>query len=135
MSQDEPEYVDADDPFHELPKLRSRPKWMLPDSNYEKRILDAVGRKYYKARYERTQVLQITKAMLPLAKAGGGRYPVEWVEVCCKWAEKQRKSRRIIQLPGLLSLINREEAMKEWKELQPGNIPKGKKQLFKSGGA
>jgi len=112
---DEPRYVAAD-PFEEELNPKIKPKWTKVHNEKERMILSAVGRKYYKSQDERREVRNITKSMMSLTTGVVCEYPTEWVRECCHIAEKMRDSKKMIQLKGLLTLINNTERKKEFLE-------------------
>lgn len=109
---DEPRYVE--DPFEDEFNPRGRPKWTIPQKPLEERILSAVGRKYYPNKHLRSEVLKVTKAAMSLDSGVESVFPTEWIEFCCEWAESARKKRKMVDLKGLLTFINREEAKEEF---------------------
>jgi len=111
----EPRYVSAD-PFEEELNPKVRPKWMKLTHDNERLIMNAVGRKYYKSQEERREVRNITKTMMSLKTGITVEYPSEWVRECCLIAERMRNNRQMIQLKGLLTLINNTERKKEFLE-------------------
>jgi len=82
----EPEYVDdpfEDDDWH--PGGR-RPKWMYPQTDVERMVMDACGRKgmkYYQQRNspERRNLIMISKSVASLDDGIVSKYPLEWIEV------------------------------------------------------
>ena len=112
---DEPQYVD--DPFDDDEwSPHKRPKWMSPSQSrpIEKRILEAVGRKYYPDRAIRSEIIKIAKGSMSLDSGVVSEYPTEWIEFCCEWAESKRAKGSIVQLKGLVTFINRKEARQEF---------------------
>lgn len=112
----EPTYVKAGDEFEDEAQKRKRriPKWKKPKDDLAKRALKACGRKHYADRKERSRWLAITKSMLPL-DAGPSKYPLEWVEHCIEWPEKENRKYRSkgkygvkIKFPSLLGYIENE---------------------------
>jgi hypothetical protein len=115
----EPEYVDPDDPFGDHSyKGRQRPKWTMPKTKAERDLLSAVGRKYYEDHAHRAMNLMITKAMLSLITGVVSKFPTEWVEYCCQWAIKKRKSSPPVPIDwkGLLSFIHNDDAKNKFVE-------------------
>lgn len=108
---EEPEYVD--DPF-EAEKTDRRPKWMIPQSEFEKTFLECCGRKYYKDHKEHSAVVMIGKAALSLEAGVTSKYPLEWIETCMDWVRSKRKAGFPIVLAALISLVNNEERKQEW---------------------
>jgi hypothetical protein len=111
----EPRYVEPGDEFEDGGwNPRARPKWMKPETELEKRILEAVGRRYYPDKYTKTEVRLIVKAAISLDEGIESEYPTEWIEYCCEWAEGKRAKGSMVQIKGLLTFINREEAKKDF---------------------
>jgi hypothetical protein len=108
---EEPQYVD--DPF-ETDRADRRPKWMIPQTPFQKDFLSVCGRKYYKDHKEHTAVVMIEKAALSLEAGVTSRYPTEWIEVCMEWVQVKRKKGFPIVLAALISLVNNEERKQEW---------------------
>jgi hypothetical protein len=122
----DPRYVEPGDEFGDGNSWnpRARPKWMKPETDLEKRILRSVGRKYYPDKYLKTEVRLIVKAAISLDEGIESEYPTEWIEYCCEWAEGKRAKGSMVQLKGLLTFINREEAKQSFldryeKEYEP----------------
>ena len=119
MNNSEPEYLDAGREFEDdSGEGRERPKWMLPATPFQQRVLALFGRKYYQARYERTTLVMVEKGMLPLAinPANPPQYPTEWVEDLLAWVETSRRQGKLVQFKGLLHALCNEERKKEWIE-------------------
>jgi hypothetical protein len=112
----DPKYVDPEDPFGDSFVPFRIYEWQKPRSDSEKKILSAVGRKIYTKKWERSEVVKITKAMMPLDSGVVSVYPVEWVVHCCEWAAKKRNKSKpeLVGLKGLLTYICNTEAKKEF---------------------
>jgi hypothetical protein len=107
---DEPRYVPAGEEFDEDNwTANRRPKWSIPESSLERRILRAVGRKYYPDSKMKYHVRLITKAAVSLDSGIVSEYPIEWIEDRCEAVESMRKKRKLVELKGLITMINREE--------------------------
>jgi hypothetical protein len=101
-----------------------RPKWQSASTEFQKRFLATVGRTYYADKNERTAVIAIEKSMLYLASGLISVYPTEWVENCMDWAVRKRREGYIINLKGLINLINdkdrRLQFIATWQRKNPG---------------
>ena len=110
---DEPRYVD--DPFEDDQWTPNRrPKWAKPETSLERRILRAVGRKWYPDNKMKLHVRLVTKAAISLNSGIVSEYPLEWIEDRCQAVESMRKKRKMVQLKGLLTMIGREEDKKDF---------------------
>jgi hypothetical protein len=92
----EPSYVE--DPFEEdLPPLFGprRPRWMVPQSEFEKMVLGAFGMSFYprkvvayretNSKQMRSRLIEIGKSMVSLESGLDAIYPTEWVMEVLKW--------------------------------------------------
>lgn len=105
----------VDDPFDDDEWTPNRrPKWMKPETSLERRMLRAVGRKFYPDKKMKLHVRLIVKAAISLDTGITSKYPIEWIEDRCRAAETMRKKKRMIQLKGLLTMIEREENKKDF---------------------
>lgn len=110
----EPKYVD--NPFEDddwTPGNR-RPKWMTPITDVEKRVFLAVGygnKKFYRhdEKKERSFLKEISKSSVSV-DIGPSRYPSEWIDYCCEWAEAKRAKGGSVGLKGIITFIKNEEA-------------------------
>jgi hypothetical protein len=126
---DEPTYVEAGDEFGELSQARGqRAQWQTPKGKWQKRLLKAVGREYYKSkakggRYEQTSCNTIARQAVPMELSADG-YPEEWIEFCCKWAEGKRREHppKWISLTGLLSFITNNNSKADWLSKNQGKV-------------
>ena len=114
----EPSYVDVEDDEDDGSGVgvNRRPKWSLPDNPFEKRLLDACHRKYFR-KGEKSRVKAIEKAMISIRINPGNppKYPTEFVEEMIKWAIGKNKGKyAIVQLPSLLSAIEKEDNRTDW---------------------
>jgi hypothetical protein len=106
----------VDDPWEDEDSWtpNRKPKWMLPRENLERRILRAIGRKYYPDKKIRHFVVMIVKSSQSLDDGFESKYPTEWIEFCCEWAESKRARKEIVSLKGLVTFIMREEAKEDF---------------------
>lgn len=119
---EEPRYVN--DPFGDFDEQKPGvPKWRIPTTLLQKRILAAARRKYWPPKHQngqeiRGKIILIERAMIPLSIAPGAVWPEEWVEQCVDWFEKRNKA-GYIPLKGLLTLLEdvdaRTEFVQKWK--------------------
>jgi hypothetical protein len=86
---DEPTYVDIDDEGKPLGKDR-RPKWQIPETDFQLRIVSICKRKYFSNRHEKGELNLIDHSMFPW-KPGQTipTYPTEFVEEILTWAGKK----------------------------------------------
>ena len=100
-----------------------RPKWQSASTEFQKRFLATVGRTYYADKNERTAVIAIEKSMLYLASGLISIYPTEWVDNCIDWAARKRRDGYIVNLKGLINLINdkdkRMQFVAAWQKRNP----------------
>jgi hypothetical protein len=120
---DEPIYVEPGNEFGDLHKNTRRADWQTPKGKWQKRILRAVNRKYYKAkavggREEQSVCNQIARQAVPMEVSIEG-WPEEWVEFCCKWAEKKWASKQYISLWALLNFIMDHDKKSNWLAKKP----------------
>jgi len=113
----EPKYIPAD-PFEDDYSIGVRKKWSRPTTYLERMLLNAVGRQYYKSETEGRAVRKITKATYDSegAPVPDSLYPIEWVKHCCEVAIKMRESGKMIQMNGLMTLLNNRERRQEFLE-------------------
>ena len=109
---DEPTYVEAGDEFGDL-HANKRPKWMTPKGKWQKRILKAAHRKYYRDREEQKVCNQIARQAVPQAVSIDG-YHIEWIEYCCEWCEKKWFNNKPVKLWGLLNFILDHDKKIDW---------------------
>ncbi|MCJ7760750.1 hypothetical protein MUP59_06360 [Candidatus Bathyarchaeota archaeon] len=113
----EPKYISAD-PFEEDYPVNAYKRWSKPTTYLETMILRSVGRQRYKSESEGRALRKITKATydsegVPIPDS---LYPLEWVKHCCEVAIKMRESGKMIQLNGLMTLLNNKERKQEFLE-------------------
>ena len=127
---DEPTYIEPGDEFGDLSiaKNKERAQWQTPKGRWQKRILSAVGRKYYRpksqgGRKEQEVVNSIAKQAVPMELSADG-YSEEWIEFCCKWAEAKRRTTppQWIGLAGLVSFITNQDAKADWLSKNQGKV-------------
>lgn len=116
---DEPRYVDPDDPFED--EQTSRDKINLngiEDLELLGMARRATGRKvdtdFQSAKEKRRWVL-IDK------QSKKGLIPQGWIEHCISWAKQKNKIRLIILFPALTSFILNKAKMQDWIGTQPIN--------------
>jgi len=119
---DEPRYVT--DPFEDFDEQKPGvPKWRMPTTPLQKRILAAARRKYWPPKHQRGQeirgkIILIERAMTPLSVTPGAVWPEEWVEQCVDWFEKSNRT-GYVSLKGLITLLEnvdaRIEFVQKWK--------------------
>jgi len=113
----EPKYISAD-PFEEDYPVNAYKRWSKPTTYLERMLLSSVGRQRYKSESEGRAVRKITKATydaqgMPIPD---NLYPIEWVKHCCEVAIKMRESGKMIQMTGLMTLLNNKERRQEFLE-------------------
>jgi len=136
----EPRYVDAGDEFEDddwTPGAgRKRPKWMIPQSNIERRMLRAIHphKKFYNEndKKARERAILIAKGALNMDGGVVSEYPEQWIEHCCKYIERMRKEeKRIYSLKGLITIIeNKERRDRFILEYEPQPMFKGVEPLI-----
>jgi len=100
---DEPRYVDNwDEPSSK------RPKWMMPETDFQIRIMRVFGRKWF-AKGEKSDLVKIEKAMMSLATGIVSVYPEEWVNNCINFYMRLRKEGQRPKLEGLIKYINNQD--------------------------
>lgn len=114
----EPEYIAAGNEFGDQEKKSSRPKWMIPTTDFQRSVLAACGRRYWpdkqaRGREIRLQFILIERAMMPLASGQVSEYPREWVDNCLEWFAKKNKS-GYVPLQALLTLLKDEDRKNEF---------------------
>jgi hypothetical protein len=115
----DPIYVD--DPFEDddwVPGGR-RPKWKYPQSDVEKMVMEACGRKgmkYYKQRLspERQGLIMISKSAMSLDSGVVSKYPLEWIETICEWGRSKRAKGSPLPLKALVTAIMNEDRKQEF---------------------
>lgn len=110
---DEPTYVEAGDEFGDLHANKQRPKWQSPKGVWQKRILRAAHRKYYRDREEQTVCNHIARQAVTKAVSIDG-WPTEWIEYCCQWCEKKWFNNKPVKLWGLLNFIMDDDKKNDW---------------------
>lgn len=120
---DEPTYVDAGDEFGDLTaaKNRGRRKWQSPSGKWQKRILKAAHRKYYRTRDEQKVVNHIARQAVPMALNVEG-WPEEWIEFCCQWCEGKWADKKPVKLWGLLNFIMDDDKKADWLSKNKGEV-------------
>lgn len=108
----EPRYIDNIDEVN----TNRRKKFQIPTTNFQKRILAAVRKKYFSPYREEeySPVREIEKAMLPLSTNMVSKYPTEWVDNCIDWVIAKYRQGKYIGMKGLLSLINNQDRKTEF---------------------
>jgi hypothetical protein len=101
----EPRYTDIDE---DEPNEHRRPKWMIPDTPLQKKILTAVSRKYYLRDEKglRHQIILMEKSTGSLRGGLVQAYPTEWIDNCLEWVRTHRANGEWISLKGVVSLLN-----------------------------
>lgn len=125
----EPRYVD--NPFDDFDEENPRmPKWRVPSTPFQRRILAACKRKYWPPKHQhgketRGKFIMIEKALVPISM-GDTPYPLEWVESCIDWFERKNRA-GYVPIRGLLTLLDDEDAKNEfvaqWKEAKQEEKP------------
>lgn len=110
----EPHYA-PENPFEDEYNPRVKPKWVKPKTYSERLILNAVGRQGYKSEAEARQVKRI---VVNISDDNSGDYPIAWIKHCCEWAKSKREKGKMVQLKGLLTLIQNTESKREYMEKQ-----------------
>lgn len=85
------------------------PKWMLPSTDFQKRVLEAAHRKYWPSAKEggkeqRSKIIMIEKSMSIISI----KYPSNWIEHCLQWYESKNKT-GYVPLQGLVTFIEDED--------------------------
>jgi hypothetical protein len=106
----EPKYVAEGEEFGDSIGRNTRPKWSIASTPFQKRLLSAVGKTYYKTHNERSAVVAIEKSAISLTGGLISVYPLEWVDQCIDWANKKRRvDGQWVGFIGLVNLINNED--------------------------
>jgi hypothetical protein len=87
-------YCDPDDPFEEY-------SWKYPVSDFEKRFLRSVRRKYYAKQVQAKRIRSIERGM----QGDIPKYPPDYVEGLIEWAHQKNRSQTVIILDTLISTI------------------------------
>jgi hypothetical protein len=135
----EPRYVE--DPFDEDgPAFGvSRPKWMVPQSEFEKKVLSTLGMHYYprklvgdratNSREMRSKLIEIGKSLVSLESGLDAVYPTEWVMSVLQWYKDHGR----IGWTALKAFLNslhdiqwRDEFIAQWRKNHPNyyGLPK-----------
>lgn len=111
--REEPHYEDDE----ELVPTRI-PKWRKASSEWEVKILHAVGRRrnppLYLDHQEKTSVLEITEKILSLTVGVESKYPAEWVDNCIEWARTMWGNNQPVGIKALISLIRNDSRKAEF---------------------
>jgi hypothetical protein len=126
----EPRYVE--DPFNDdLPPLYGpkRPKWMAPQTEFEKKVLGAFGMRFYprkmvgerttNSREMRSKLVEIGKSMVSLESGLEAVYPSEWVMAVLEWYKAHQRMGWMALRAFLNSLHNtqwRDDFVAQWKK-------------------
>jgi hypothetical protein len=104
---DEPRYVDNVDEIN----TNRRKVFQIPTTNFQKRILAAVRKKYFSPYREEeySPIREIEKAMLSLNSNIVSKYPTEWIDNCIDWAIAKYRQGQFVGMKGLLSLIRNQD--------------------------
>jgi hypothetical protein len=85
----------VDDPFEDV-------DWKFPVNDFERRVLAAVGRKYFDTQENARKLRTIAKRV----QAQSPPYPIQYVDLQIEWARKKNMNRvGTIKLSHLLSAI------------------------------
>lgn len=110
----EPEYVE--DPFDEPSNKMGRPKWTVPKTPLEIKLIDACKgkRKYWKKgeRPFKTKIISLERGLFPLdvTKDKQPLWPTEWVENVLEWfRDTNSKPDGYIPIKGFFTAINNTE--------------------------
>jgi len=107
------------DPFEDEFNPLAVQDWQRPSEN-GLLILSVFKRRRYNQKWEQREVEKIAEGMEWLEDNPDCEYPIEWIEQCLDWVRGKHKQRQRVQLKGLLTLINREEAREDfvyrWKQ-------------------
>jgi hypothetical protein len=125
----EPRYT-SEDPFEDEYNFKKRPKWSRPRNNLESMILRAVGRKFYKSESE-SRAMKSLVLELRIASDMVHQSDVSWIEECCGIATRMREHGKMIQLKGLMTLLNNKERRFEFYDRVKGD--KKNKPRFQKG--
>jgi hypothetical protein len=114
----EPEYISPGEEFGENPK--GRPKWMIPDTDFQVEILGICGRKYFE-KGQKARLKSIEKAMdgarlLSSFQKGEARYHPDYVDEMISWAKKSNRKGTKIKIAGLLTALENDDNWHRWLE-------------------
>jgi hypothetical protein len=129
----EPRYVE--DPFDDdLPAQYkpSRPKWMVPQNEFEIKVLHTLGMHFYPQRIVagkptnskdmRSKLIEIGKSMVSLESGLDAVYPTEWVMSVLDWY-RQHGRRGWTALKSFLNSLHntqwRDDFVVEWRKDHP----------------
>jgi hypothetical protein len=108
----EPRYTDEPFDDGEMTFGAKRPKWMIPQTEFEKKVLDIFGMQYYPktmagnipthSKEMRFKLILIGKSMVSLEMGKDVEYPTEWVMSVLKWYH----SLHLVGWRGLKAFLN-----------------------------
>jgi|WetSurSiteA1Bulk_404760.scaffolds.fasta_scaffold48178_2 hypothetical protein len=116
---DEPEYVDDGNEFGDYSVSRpGMPKWRVPSTDLQRRILSASHRKYWPPKDEggrelRSFFIGVERSMLSLMTGSQSFYPAEWVEYCVAWYERKCK-KKPMPLKALCTFLMDTDALNQF---------------------
>jgi len=122
---EEPRYVDDEELFGLPPRKKTKRKFQIPNSEFQRRMLITCKKKYFseKREEEYSPTREIEKSMVSLETGIVGKYPTEWVDNCIEWANKKFREGAYISLKSLLSLIQNQDKKTEfvtrWQKQHP----------------
>jgi hypothetical protein len=100
----EPVYVADGDEFDDN-------SWRYPNTEFEKAVLKATGRKYYQTQVQAKRVRAI--------EAHADKYPEAYVKQILDWCKKKNHSRTVIVLNTLISTIRNPDNLSRFYKNEP----------------
>jgi hypothetical protein len=112
----EPRYIASGDEFEEGESTLKMPKWRYPQTDLQRKLLSIFGMKYWPrtAKQIRSSFIIIEKSAQPTTVAITPEWPIEWIDFCIEWTRKKRKSGKLVNIAGFMSLLKDEEAKHEY---------------------
>lgn len=104
---DEPTYVDIDDEGKPLGKDR-RPKWQIPETEFQQRVIRVCRRKYFSNRNEKGELNLIDHTMYPWVQGQPvPKYPTEFVDQVLDWAGKKNEQANypVVNVSAIITAI------------------------------
>jgi len=102
-------YADPEDPYEDQPQNRKMPKYRMPTTEFQRRILRTVRMKHFpddtykfNRRRFKSVYIMIEKSMVSLSMSRDGPNSYEWVEAAISWVT----SKRLIGKKGLKALTS-----------------------------
>lgn len=111
----EPTYIDVDDDG--APTQKGRPKWQIPETTFQRKIVSACKCKYFK-KHEKGQINLIDHSMSSwIPGMTVPKYPAQWIDELIEWANKKNNAiggYSVITVQSLLAAIGNEDNKKAW---------------------